>query len=769
MLSASNHAAPDRVHYIVVIHGMGEPREGETVLPVINRIAEARSAELGKIVRLSTKENIISLGKMLGQSREKNWIEFKGIPSTLSSPCIGCGCAGDHAEEDAFLGEACDCGTNIRFADLWWGDITSDKFRQAGEPVNRWTRALVNRVDMRMKRSQARQKSASEVWSFGIEAQLQALLENLRKTLIPIQTALSFRFKGFSDLIFNRFLGDVQLYGEFAQCRLDASVRFHDRMQALHESHWKAEKTRFPNPEEQRAPVYHILAHSLGTIMSLDALVAAKRNRRDWVSYVESYVTLGSPIDKFIMLWPENYTHLDDPKHPYWADFDWSDPDATGRKIRHFNFCDEQDPVGHNLDLLHHNTVVKTFFDLIEDKVYVRYPVVGKAHVDYWKDSDLFRHILNVTVDGKMPQQTASGKKSLRQNVTGMVERLMRKNTTAKTQNANEAWPVRWYSPEVYQQVMRISYTIIPLLFWIGLTTGLLFFTVNPSIIQKVTRTELMLAFQEGQMLPRTLFALLLLGGYSFLELISAGTNWSWQEWLGKSKGDFLVWMFGLAFFLPTAFFGIVLVGLGGMLMILTMVAYTWVYYRLMELIIQWRQMTVMLTDSTNQDATTLLENRTSKRFWLRMRILAMGIITPVVFTLFLTHWLDRILDWHVIYGKDHPVLQNVVGHISTFVTDFVASFEMVGILLGFQDAEDFLIVAFMTFFMITFSGAIIYSYRAAKFFYERKRTRILKAMMQQHVRGAELKDAPSQPVQGTITQIHAIYRGETSQGTNKP
>ncbi|MGH8553444.1 MAG: hypothetical protein ACRERS_09120, partial [Methylococcales bacterium] len=200
----------------------------------------------------------------------------------------------------------------------------------------------------------------------------------------------------------------------------------------------------------QVQPQYTIIAHSLGTIMTLDAITYAHANLKsressevssnpaivhfpgydlstfshehslperfqkfepkkvppvEWVDHLASYVTLGSPIDKYLVLWSENYLHLDRT--------DWLDPDIVQSrpyKIRHFNYSDEQDPVGHELDILETTPVCQSLFETGEDIVFTRYAVPGAAHVDYWNDYDLFHRILDVAIDNRA-ESLQGGKK----------------------------------------------------------------------------------------------------------------------------------------------------------------------------------------------------------------------------------------------------------------------------------------------------------------------------------------------------------------------
>jgi hypothetical protein len=245
------------------------------------------------------------------------------------------------------------------------------------------------------------------------------LLVHMRAGLVPVQAVLALRLRQVTRVVFDDFLGDVQLYAEHAPTRGAAVRRFHDVMARIDAQH------------AGERPQYTIVAHSLGTVLSLDALAFAHSRQRsraavaasgdpqvfhlpgyhdggelpevDWALRVDNFVTLGSPIDKFLLLWPQAWGVYGDPA--------WLDPEFVARRparIRHLNYCDEQDPVGHELDLAHSAPVVRALFEQVEERVYARYVLPGVAHVGYWRDDALFRRIVDIAVDGRAPAQASA-------------------------------------------------------------------------------------------------------------------------------------------------------------------------------------------------------------------------------------------------------------------------------------------------------------------------------------------------------------------------
>lgn len=129
-----------------------------------------------------------------------------------------------------------------------------------------------------------------------------------------------------------------------------------------------------------------------------------------WRDQVKHFFTFGSPIDKFHVLWYQNYLHMglrktiqnsSTPLFPIvpWMN-DWINP-APGQKILHINLCDEQDPVGHHLGVAESSINYNEIFDatqpvLFRDILFRRYGIPGLAHIDYWKDKKLFSGVLEI-------------------------------------------------------------------------------------------------------------------------------------------------------------------------------------------------------------------------------------------------------------------------------------------------------------------------------------------------------------------------------------
>ncbi|MDE2981536.1 MAG: hypothetical protein OXU74_10115 [Gemmatimonadota bacterium] len=464
------------VTYVVVVHGIGEQRKNETAISVVNRFAEARRA-----ADADDNRDVLTLGQACGQTgsskvpvTEQPWMEFDGIPASRSVDCL-----------EPFLGKQSDTGKNLRFVDLCWSDVMQDSIEQVGQDVDVWVKGLLGRLLRKHKDAEGPpEKPAAKVplW-------IRRVLYLLTDALLLVRFGMNFRFKEMKELVFVRFLGDVQLYGEYGRCRGRAVRRFHSIMARIEAEHRVRERERDGPAREAR---YVILAHSLGSIMSFDALlyasasVGVRRGRNpawkfpgylrdddrvcesddlskldnlrekkaealsveercdlralenrftfldtNWIRRVRSFVTLGSPIDKYLTIWWLNYRYLLERAN--------RSQSSDSLEIAHFNYCDELDPVGHNLDVVQQTPGYRAVFKCVEDVVFNRYAVPGAAHNKYWTDQGLFKRILDRAVDeGHSPS-------------------------------------LPWFGRWVYWKLLLGLYTLVPLLILLGTYASLSF------------------------------------------------------------------------------------------------------------------------------------------------------------------------------------------------------------------------------------------------------------------------------------------------------
>ncbi len=437
---------PAPIHCIITVHGMGEPKYNSTLLPVVEQIVQSAYPKLSG--------DTLTLGGICGLTGDGELDDLGNIPCFAIK---GIRLEGDDtALEPTYLHPTKE-NENLFFADIFWSDITKNAFDKAGDSIPHWTECLINRLE---RQRISHDKNADSWW-------VMDMLYLLRRSLVVAEKALSFRAKDLSDMVFGQYLGDVQLYGEFPQVRAKAIRLFHEKMATIHNY-----LTTHPDQKVH----YTFLAHSLGTVMTMDALTFAHNQafwkpeivahnspelsgydflkplpNLDWIDSVNSFITLGSPIDKFLTLWWFNYAHL--------SSTDWIRPRLSGQKIRHYNFCDEQDPVGQKLDFARSASGFSAIFtgtatedEQWNDVVYNHTPIPGMAHTSYWKDRKLFKLIYTAIIRGDQGQP---------------------KNITQKDLETFQV-----YRRKVYTKILFIHYYLIPIL-WLGachfsLTLGLL-------------------------------------------------------------------------------------------------------------------------------------------------------------------------------------------------------------------------------------------------------------------------------------------------------
>jgi hypothetical protein len=539
------------IDYMVVVHGIGAQRPNETILPVINRIAELRQRKTKH-----EKKAVVTLGMITSQtglikrnaltdrvsfSNCKPWSEFKETPATKPQA--------KSKKVKPFYGEPSHDGSNIRFVDMYWADVMESHYKSVNEPLKDWADSLIGRLEVRQKHGEM---PPEEAW-------ILPILYRLEETLTVVEALTSLKTPGISQEIFDKYLGDVQIYGEYLSIRGEAVYRFHRLFDKIEEWHKKdknldanyLEKDKV-NPKIIR-PRYTIVAHSLGTIMSLDALMYAHM-RKDvlenkshipnvpfpnyqhdneetlettkdretvagkWIDNIDSFITLGSPIDKYLTLWWKNYEYLN--RSYFFV--------KRESKINHFNYCDEQDPVGHSLDLINAKDSFKELFETREDLVYNRYTVPGAAHTKYWTDLNLFEHILNNTIDAP---RNNSNENSIEPSKGTANEKSDREDSEAPTLEKQEKVEVPFlvktksflpFEGGAYARVLFFSYFFFGIIS-IVFSTVTLFWTFSQ---------------EDGDFISITLGSLaFVLSAYIFFRFIKMMIWWRQVVKLKKKKG----------------------------------------------------------------------------------------------------------------------------------------------------------------------------------------------------------------------------------------
>lgn len=382
---------------IVAVHGIGQQKRFETVRSVATRMAGVetlRARGLGEPV----------VPQPLGY--------FHSDVKRLTSVCL---------VDDLDVLKGMDLAS-IGFAEVFWADVPEDVVKEGNtlDETKAWARTVVARANALCKRAQADPANnwivppdfslAGEVLDEIIDAVY--VLENL--TFLAKKAGL-FNFNLQKVLV--DYIGDVQLVTEFTYYRNEIVGRFHQAMESIRQQCSKA------NPKGVRI---HIVAHSEGTVVSflgmlqamslkrftpgdparnIDACVEDLTDIPDWLRHVHGFMTIGSPIDKHLLLWERLWTKL----QPNLAN-----TKLSPAQIRWRNYYDYGDPVGFELDsarlwLAHVKCSSFQFCGCKKchhDIGFARYFLPGEAHNEYWNDGAVFEHFIREVV--KTPTEQAS-------------------------------------------------------------------------------------------------------------------------------------------------------------------------------------------------------------------------------------------------------------------------------------------------------------------------------------------------------------------------
>lgn len=306
---------------IVAIHGMGDQKKNSTVLPVIRLLHSAN----------------LTLANLDIDSRPARLISH--------SDC-----------EKIPKGRA--------YYDFHWAKLLEDGHQRAGQSMVTFAKTLTERVKKR--------NSPSLVYLLQTLTHLTFCADGLMKLKLP----------WLSELVFERYLGDVQIYAESPQVRQLAQEKLASELCLI----------------ASQSESITLIAHSLGSVLAFDTLLAAALSDSPpkWLDQINYFVSLGSPITKFTTLWPEHYPFKSN-KVEAKEESTEEQPKPTVKKrenpIFHINYADENDPAGHFVASLKNHPEYNAVFELKEDIVFSRYWKPGWAHTKYFNDFHLIKRI----------------------------------------------------------------------------------------------------------------------------------------------------------------------------------------------------------------------------------------------------------------------------------------------------------------------------------------------------------------------------------------
>jgi hypothetical protein len=416
-------SSPKFKDIIVAVHGIGQQSRYSTVRSVATRLAASKTLLAG-----STDPVRPVAPQPLGYFHS----EVRDITTATL------------LDDAAFLGTTPLAATG--FAEVFWADIPEKVVAEGStlEETKAWGRTVVARAQalwIRECQPEAVKKVSiqgeTSAWRRNIVASTHTLLMRVRHPrLIPPDFGLAAEvldeiietvyvlenllfladkaglFKFDLAKVLQDYLGDVQIVTEFTDYRTDIVARFHKAMADIY-----AEECRKGNDQVR----LHIVAHSEGTVISFLGLLQAMSGYQlitptspndrpqlentgqipEWLKHVHGYMTIGSPIDKHLLLWPRLFNKL----NPSLAD-----TVLPADQIRWRNYYDYGDPIGFKLD------TARRWLDQQESKAFqfcgcpahqhdigfARYLLPGKAHNDYWNDPGVFEHFVDDVI--RMPR-----------------------------------------------------------------------------------------------------------------------------------------------------------------------------------------------------------------------------------------------------------------------------------------------------------------------------------------------------------------------------
>ena len=343
----------------------------------------------------------------------------------------------------------------IGFAEVFWADIPKAVVKQDDllEETRAWGRTVVGRA--RSIYAQTVEKKHGDDPKIGSRPKLDeedfgmgiGVVDEIIETIGVMENLLTIAdkaglFKFELAPLLRDYIGDVQLVADFPFQRDKILYRFHSAMGKIVQA-FVAHNRKNKGTDQ---PEIYIVAHSEGTVISFLGLLEAFTGKvakdpenkdpsdydsRHWIGDVRGYMTIGSPIDKHLLLWPALWTEF---KHKLRTAVDAQSGSIVfvgngapgvrlGQKIKWRNYYDYGDPIGFQLDtavefLWEHHCAAFEFVTKDHDIGFSRYLLPGKAHNDYWTDGDVFGHFIADVVLPN-PKEPAERPKSSR--IRGVV------------------------------------------------------------------------------------------------------------------------------------------------------------------------------------------------------------------------------------------------------------------------------------------------------------------------------------------------------------
>jgi hypothetical protein len=274
---------------------------------------------------------------------------------------------------------------DVGFAEVYWAGIARKVVKEGYvlEDARKWGKTIVARV-------QANGQGLSKNDCLLVENVLEELIDTVgvldRLCFIAAKAGV-FTFS--LQRILDDFVNDVQLVADFQKHRGEVLQEFSKVMAAVVTAHKDAE--------------IYLVAHSEGTVVMLTGLLNAIANperqagigtgpgfeHNKWLDRVRGIMTIGSPLDTHMLLWPRLWEPLELAPG---EERQWKPKDP----ILWHNYYDHGDPIADKVSTTEQwvNRHYPGTFKITLDCGFSRFYFPGKAHIDYWNDEHVFGHFI---------------------------------------------------------------------------------------------------------------------------------------------------------------------------------------------------------------------------------------------------------------------------------------------------------------------------------------------------------------------------------------
>ncbi len=370
---------------IIAIHGIGNQRRSDTIRAVARRFG-SRSKPPLPVMPLG----FFQIGKVGGE------VHVSRLDTSDSDP------------NDPLL--------HIGFAEVFWADIPRKVVKEDDtlEETKAWASSVVSRAQATYLHKVKNPQLTPQDFTLaaGVIEEIVEAITVMENLFAVTEKAGIFKFDLAS--LLRDYIGDVQIVTEFKFYRDQIVFVFHRTMAQIVQ--------RFREMYPGGTPDIYIVAHSEGSVVSFLGLLQAmscpsvvdpddpkKTINTNWIQYVRGFMTIGSPIDKHIVLWPSIWTkwkletHKGENGAVIFNEDDGKERLKLTQRIKWRNYYDFGDPIGFKLEtaveyLKSQKCEAFEFVTEDHDFGFSRYWLPGKAHTDYWDDAEVFGHFIDDVV-----------------------------------------------------------------------------------------------------------------------------------------------------------------------------------------------------------------------------------------------------------------------------------------------------------------------------------------------------------------------------------